>query len=75
MRVNTDNSLSHLEELLGVKSFSEVIELQTAFVRKQLELGVDQAKSLQDASRKVAEDVAKPGKSAVDKAVKEFKAA
>lgn len=75
MRVNTDNSLSHMEALLGVKSLSEVIELQTSFVRKQIELGVDQAKSLQDASRKVAEDVAKPGKSAVDKAVKEIKAA
>ena len=75
MRVNTDNSLSHLEALLGVKSISEVVELQTAFVRKQLELGVDQAKSLQDVSRKVAEDIVKPGKSAVDKVVKEFKAA
>lgn len=75
MRVNTGNSLSHLEALLGVKSVAEVIELQTAFFRKQLELGVDQAKALQETSRKVAEDVARPGRSAVDKAVKEFKAA
>ncbi len=75
MRVNTENSFSHLEALLGVKSLSEAVELQTSFMRKQMELGVDQAKTLQDASRKVAEDVTKPGKSAVDKVVKEFKAA
>ncbi|HET7411972.1 MAG TPA: phasin [Pararhizobium sp.] len=75
MRVNTGNSLSHFEALLGVKSVAEVIELQTTFFRKQLELGVDQAKALQETSRKVAEEVARPGKSAVDKAVKESKAA
>lgn len=74
-RVNTDNSLSHLEALFGVKSVSDVIELQTAFVRKQLELSVDQARSMQEASRKVAENVTKPGKAAVEKAVSEFKAA
>jgi len=75
MRVNADSSLSHLEALFGVKSVAEMIELQTAFVRKHVELGVDQAKTLQETSRKVAENVAKPGKSAVDKAVSEFKAA
>ncbi len=75
MRANTDSSLSHLEAMLGVKSFSEMLELQTAFVRKQLELTVDQAKAMQDTSRKVAEDVAKPGKSAVEKAAKDLKAA
>lgn len=75
MRVNADNSLSHMEALLGVKSVAELIELQTGFVRKQIELGIDQAKTLQETSRKVAEDVARPGKSAVDKAVSQFKAA
>jgi phasin len=75
MRVNADNSLTHFEALLGVKSVAELIELQAAFVRKQVELGVDQAKTIQEASRKVAEDVAKPGKTAVDRAVNQFKAA
>lgn len=75
LRVQTDNSLSHMESLLGVKSISELVELQTAFVRKQVELGVDQAKTMQAASRKIAEEVAKPGRSAVDRVVKEFKAA
>lgn len=75
LRVNAENSLSHMEALFGVKSVAEMIELQTAFVRKQVELGVDQAKTLQETSRKVAENVAKPGKSAVDKAANQFKAA
>lgn len=75
VRTNTDNSLSHIEALFGVKSVAEMIELQTAFFRKQIEVGVDQAKSLQETSRKVAEDVSRPGKSAVEKAVSEFKAA
>lgn len=75
LRAQTDNSLSHMESLLGVKSISELVELQTAFIRKQVELGVDQAKTMQAASRKVAEEVAKPGRTAVDRVVKEFKAA
>lgn len=75
MRVNADNSLSHLEALLGVKSVAELLELQATFVRKQVELGVDQVKVLQEASRKIAEDVAKPVRAAADKAAGESKAA
>ncbi|MGN6548322.1 MAG: phasin family protein, partial [Pararhizobium sp.] len=75
MRVNADNSLSHLEALLGVKSLAELLELQTTFVRKQVEVGVDQVKVLQEASRKIAEDVAKPVRAAADKAAGESKAA
>jgi len=75
MRVQSDNSLSHMEALLGVKSISELVQLQTAFMRRQIELGLDQAKTMHVASRKVAEEVAKPGRSAVDRVVKEFKAA
>jgi len=74
-RVNADNSLSHLEALLGVKSVAQMIELQTTFFRKQAELFVDQAKSLQEVSRKIAEDVAKPVKAAATKAATEIKAA
>ncbi|MDX3929599.1 MAG: phasin [Shinella sp.] len=75
LRTNTENSLSHLEALLGVKSISELFELQTAFLRKQAEVTVEQAKSIQEATRKVAENVAAPGKSAAEKAAKSFKAA
>lgn len=74
LRTNAENSLSHMEALLGVKSVSELFELQTAFLRKQAEVAVEQAKSLQETSKKVAEKVTAPGKSAAEKAMKSFKA-
>ncbi|OAP41010.1 phasin [Sinorhizobium glycinis] len=75
LRTNAENSLSHMEALLGVKSLSELVELQTAFVRKQAEVAVEQAKTMQEATRKVAENVAKPGKEAAEKVVSTFKKA
>ncbi|HXV28884.1 MAG TPA: phasin [Sinorhizobium sp.] len=75
LRTNAENSLSHMEKLLGVKSVSELVELQTAFIRKQAELAVEQAKTMQEATRKVAENVAKPGKDAAEKAMSSFKKA
>jgi len=74
LRTNAENSLSHMEALLGVKSVAELFELQTAFLRKQAEVAVEQAKSLQETSKKVAEKVTAPGKSAAEKAMKSFKA-
>lgn len=74
LRTNAENSLSHMEALLGVKSVAELFELQTAFLRKQAEVAVEQAKTLQETSKKVAEKVAAPGKSAAEKAMKSFKA-
>lgn len=75
LRTNADMSLSHMEALMGVKSVSELFELQTAFFRKQAELTVEQAKSMQDVARKIAEDVGKPGKDAAEKAMANFKVA
>lgn len=73
LRTNAENSLSHMEALLGVKSVAELFELQTAFLRKQAEVAVEQARSLQETSKKVAEKVSAPGKSAAEKAMKSFK--
>jgi phasin len=73
LRASTENSFTHLEALLGVKSVSEFFELQTGFIRKQAEFAVEQAKSLSETSRKVAEQVAKPGKEAAEKAMSSFK--
>ena len=75
VRTSTEQSLSHMEALLGVKSVAQMIELQTGFFRKQAELMVDQAKVMQEAARKLAEDVSKPAKTVTEKAVNEFKAA
>jgi len=73
IRVNAERSLSHMEALLGVKSVAEFFELQTSFLRKQAELTVEQAKSLQETTKQVAEKVAKPSKEAAEKAMASFK--
>jgi phasin len=75
MRANSEAGFSHLEALVGVKSLSELIELQTAFMRKSMETAVDQAKELQTVSTKAAEDVSKPIKNAFENAIKELKVA
>jgi phasin len=75
LRTHADLSLSHMEALLGVKSVAEFLELQTTFIRKQAELTVEQAKSVQDATRKMAEAVTQPGKEAAEKAMSTFKVA
>lgn len=74
-RANAEAGFAHLEALVAAKSLSEVIELQTAFVRKAVETAVEQAKDFQAASTKVAEDVAKPLKDVFEKSVKELKVA
>jgi phasin len=74
-RSNADLSLSHMEALLGVKSVAELVELQTGFLRRQAEMTVEQAKTMQEATRKLAEEVTKPGKEAAEKVMATFKAA
>ena len=75
LRANAELSFSHLEALVGVKSVSELIEVQTAFVRKSVEAGVAQVKDLQAAGTKAAEEVSKPLKDVFEKAMKELKVA
>lgn len=75
MRSNAEAGFSHLEALIGAKSLSEVIELQTSFLRKQVEAGVEQAKDFQASYTKAAEDISKPAKTAFEKAVRELKVA
>ncbi len=74
LRTNAEMSFSHLEALLGVKSISELVELQTSFFRKQAEVTVQQAKDLQETVKKVAETVTKPGKDAAEKVISNLKA-
>lgn len=75
LRANAEVNFSHLEALVGAKTLSDVIELQTAFLRKRVEMTVEQVKDLQAASSKAAEEVAKPVKTAFEKAIKDLKAA
>jgi phasin len=73
LRANTEASFAHIEALIGVKSFGEVIELQSAFVRKQAEAISSQAKEFQAVATKAVEEISAPVKSAVEKAVKDVK--
>ncbi len=74
-RANAEASFAHLEALVGVKSVAEFIELQTAFVRKSVEIAIAQVKDLQAAGSKAAEEVSKPLKDVFEKAVKDVKVA
>ena len=75
MRANVSTGFDHLEALVAVKSLSELIELQTAFIRKQFETTVEQAKEMQAATSKAAEEVSKPVKGLFETAMKELKVA
>ncbi len=75
MRASAEAGFSHLEALVGVKSLSEFIELQTSFMRKRVEVTVEQAKEFQAVATKAAEDVSKPVKSVFEKTMKELKVA
>ncbi len=74
LRTNTEMSWSHMQSLMGARSLSQLLELQTTFVRRQAELTIEQARSLQEAAQKVADEVARPGKEVAEKAMDAFKA-
>ncbi len=75
LRANAEANFAHLEALVGARSLSEVIELQTSFLRNRVEMGVEQAKDFQAIATKAAEDVSRPLKSVVEKTFQGLKAA
>jgi phasin len=75
LRANAETDFAHLEALVGVTSVSELFELQTSYIRKRVELVVNQAKELQSASTKATEEVVKPVKDVFEKSFKELKVA
>jgi len=75
LRANAEAGFAHLEALVGAKSISEVVELQTSFLRQRVETAVEQAKDFQVVASKAAEDVSQPLKGAFEKAFKELKVA
>jgi phasin len=70
MRSNAEMGFQHLDKMMSAKSFSEIIEMQTAYVRKQVEMVTDQAKDMQKLTQSVAQDMIKPGRDAFQKASK-----
>jgi phasin len=75
LRANAEAGFAHLEALVAAKSPSEFLELQTAFLREQVEKSAEQAKLMQTLILRATEDVTKPIKDAFEKALKGRKAA
>jgi phasin len=69
-RINTNSSFDFATQLMSVKSFSELVELSTAHMRKQFETLTAQSKELAAMAQKVATDTAEPVKESVTKAFK-----
>src|SRR5713226_1749143 len=60
MKANSTTTLDFAQELLGVKSPSEAIELYTTHARKQFETFTAQAKELAELTQKVATETVEP---------------
>jgi phasin len=67
MKANTTAALDFAQELLGVKSPSEALELYTSHARKQFETFGAQAKELAEIAQKVATETAEPIKASASK--------
>ena len=67
LKANTSTSLDFAQELFGVKTPSEALELWTTHTRKQLETFTAQAKELTELSQKVAAETVEPIKASASK--------
>jgi len=70
MKANTTASLDFAQELLGVKSPSEAVELWTSHAKKQYEAVTAQAKQLAELTQKVATETVEPIKANASKLFK-----
>jgi len=69
-RGNANAAFDHAVALFGVKSLSDAIELNTAFLRKQTETATAQAKELGELAQKVTTETFAPMKAQVEKTFK-----
>lgn len=69
-RTNTNASFDHALSLLGVKTLSDAIELNTAFLRKQAETATQQVKEFSELAQKLSTEAAGPIKAQFEKALK-----
>ena len=67
-RTNTSSAFDYAQELLGVKSPAELVELSTAHARKQCEAMTAQTKELAALAQKATTEIAEPLKTGVTKA-------
>jgi phasin len=67
MKHNTKSNLDFAQELLGINSPSEAMELWTGHTRKQFETLTAQAKELAELTKKVASETVEPIKASASK--------
>jgi phasin len=67
MKANTTTSLDFAQELFGVKTPAEALELWTSHTRKQFETLTAQAKELAELGQKVATETVEPIKTTASK--------
>ena len=67
MKANTTSSLDFAQELFGVKTPAEALELWTSRARKQFETLAAQAKELAELGQKVATETVEPIKATASK--------
>jgi phasin len=70
MRANSNATFDHLNALFDAKTFSDAVELQTAFVRSQAEALTTQAREFAELAQKVARESSAPVKAQFEKALK-----
>jgi len=59
-RANSNAAFDFMGELMAAKSYAEVVELTTAYLRAQFDTVTAQAKDLSECAQKVATDTATP---------------
>lgn len=74
-KANTDAAYAFMRDMVGVKSLSQAIELQTSYARQQFETFSKQSKDMQELASKMASEAGEPVKEAVEKMFKDIKAA
>lgn len=74
-KANSDASFAFAKDLVGAKTFADVIELQTAFARKQFDALGTHVKEIQELSQKLVVETTKPVSARVEKAFSEIKTA
>lgn len=74
-QANADRTFAFAKELVGAKSFSDAIELQTKFVREQFETFATQTKDLQELGVKLASESTVPMKEAWERTAGKLKVA
>ena len=64
-RANSDATFDLMSELLSAKSYSEMVELSSAYMRKQFDALIAQTKELAEHAQKVAAETAEPIKESI----------